>query len=328
MQQRKIAKDIEFSVIGLGGSIFGYFTQEAETRRIIDTARDVGINFIDTADTYNDGMSEELIGKAIKGNKDYWKIATKVGVPSGETPAGLGKKERIIKACDGSLKRLGLDRVDLLHMHNFDPTTPLEETLRAFSLLIKEGKIKAFGVSNYTMEELKLLHQALEEFPGLRCETLQIPYNALYRDSERDMIPFCIEQDIGILAYNALSRGVLTTKYLGTEVPENSRAQSSKGVKEALVPEVLDTVRTLKEVGDDMGVKLSQLIIAWTLTRPGITAIPLGMRNSEQVLENSASASINLPGEVISRINTIVEALKFKGKGILTSPTPKLPLSI
>lgn len=328
MQQRRITDSIKFSAIGLGGNIFGYFTQEKETQGIVDTAKDVGINFIDTADTYNNGASEELIGRAIKGNPDYWKIATKVGISSGESPAGLGKRERIITSCEGSLKRLGLERIELLQMHNFDPKTPIEETLSALSSLIQGGKIKAFGVSNYTMEELVLLQQTLKKFPGLRCETLQIPYNALYRDSERDIIPFCIKQDIGILPYNVLSRGVLTTKYLGNEIPENSRAQSSKGVKEALVPEILDTVRELKGIADNVEIKLSQLVIAWTLRQPGITAIPIGMRSPEHVIENSKAASIELGDEVVNSINDIVEKLNFKGAGILTSPTPKLPITI
>lgn len=318
MKLHKIGEGLEFSSIGVGGNIFGHFTDEDETREILNAARGMGMNFIDTADTYSDGRSEELIGACIKEEREYWRIATKVGIPHGEKPEGLGKRERIVKACEESLRRLGVEVIDLYQIHNFDVTTPLEETLGAFEELKKSGKIRAFGVSNYRIENLEELEEKLGK---MECSTMQLPFNALAREYANAVIPKCVEMGIGVIPYNVLARGILTEKYLGDKIPEGSRAITSAGVRRGLVPEVLERVLKLKEIADELGVALGQLMIGCMLKQESVVALPLGMRNAKQVKESGKVVEVDK--EIIDRIEVIVEGVKVEGKNALTSPVPR-----
>lgn len=300
--------NINISPICIGGNVFGYALNQQETQNLLDQAKDIGINFIDTANVYSNGTSETYIGNSIsKNSRAYWKIATKVGIQSNESPIGLGKKEKIITACEASLKRLQTDYIDIYQIHNFDPSTPLHETLTAFDQLLSQGKIKAFGISNYTTNEIESLAQELKSFAHLPCASLQIPFNILRKEAQTNIIPAAIKNKIDILPYNVLARGVLSGKYeQGAPLPENSRASRSENVRSSLTPELFQIINTLKQLAEKKDATLSQLIIAWTLHQTGIISIPLGIRTHSQLIENSKAASLKLSQTELTEIeNTL-----------------------
>lgn len=324
MQKYPLAS-LKVSRLGLGGNIFGRFTDEKQTLSVFNEAKNCGINFVDTADVYSDGSSENLIGKSIKGNRDYWVVATKIGIPADGITSGLGKKEKIITSCESSLKRLQTDTIDLYQMHPYDPDTPIGETLEAMQILKKQGKIKEFGISNYTVDDLFRFRKTILDFPDLKCASLQVPYNALARGAEERLIPFCMKERIAVLPYNVLARGILTEKYLDKIIPENSRAKLSESVRSGLVPEVINKVKSLKNIANFNEITLSQLILSWTLAQRGITAIPLGMRNPEQVKDNSKATEIHLSPKAFEQIEEIIHNIGRFTHYHLTSEIATLP---
>lgn len=308
---RQLGTRLRVSPIGLGGNIFGRFSDEKETLAIFNEAKRCGINFVDTADIYSEGASEKVIGKCVKTDRDYWVIATKVGIPAKGACSRLRGRDKIISACEASLKRLQIETIDLFQIESYHPEVSLDETLTAIQELQKQGKIREFGVLNYTIDHLLELRSVLQDFPKLACATMQTPYNVFARYAEERLIPLCMKQGISVLPYNVLARGILTEKYLKDSLPEGSRAERSESVRNAVVPEVLERVNLLKEVADSQSITVSQLILAWTLAQRGVASIPLGMRNAEQVRENTRALSIKLDQSIFDRIEEIIRYTSF-----------------
>ena len=315
---------LHISKLCLGGNIFGHFTDLAQSKVIIERAQEFGINFIDTADVYSDGESERIIGQAISGNEDYWHIGTKVGVRSDQTPEGLGRPEKVIEACEKSLKRLGIEVIDLYQLHNFDPETPLEDTLGAILHLKNEGKIRAFGISNYDEDELFQLIDAIHEFDDLKCVTLQNPYNPLAREAELEIIPACLKAGISFIPYNVLARGVLTGKYKkGMEIPKDSRAASSESVKAGLTDDVLSCVSELENLASNFGMSLVEMVLGYMIQQPGVITLPIGIRTIEQLEENVRGVCMTLSDTLCYKIEEILgEVGRFKNRS-LTARIPK-----
>ncbi|MHC4711678.1 MAG: aldo/keto reductase [Planctomycetota bacterium] len=255
-------------------------------------AHEVGVSFYDTADAYGDGLSEEVMGEALQDiPREEIVVATKVFnrfYPDGHRHGDLSK-EYVLAECDASLKRLRMDYVDLYQCHSFDQSTPMEETAAAMEALLKAGKIRAYGMSNFTVEQMRL---------AKKCgnfTTLQPLYNLFERAAERDLLPYCRAEDIGTLVYSPLCKGLLTGKYAGTETFKDLRARTEtfRGEK---FRDLAGRVRDLKSVADKYGLTITQLVIAVTVQHPLIDVAIVGIKTPEQI-EEAAGAM----GKSISR---------------------------
>lgn len=302
---------LEVSRIAVGGNIFGHFADDQLTRRILEAAADAGLNFIDTADTYSDGRSEEFIGKHTAAIPVSWVVATKIGVPSHGSPRGLGSRTVIRSRCEASLRRLRRETIDLLQMHHLDDDTPLDETVAALHELQAEGLIRAFGVSNFNRRDVEKLAQVQRSLPDTACATIQIPFNILWREWYDSIRELCGEHMIGIVPYNALARGVLSGKYsAATEPPRDSRAHSSAAVRAGLNPRVLDRLAAARDLCADHGLALAQAAVQWVLRQPGITAVPIGFRSPEQLVGMSATSGPHLDDAFFAKLSaTLLDGL-------------------
>jgi aryl-alcohol dehydrogenase-like predicted oxidoreductase len=218
-------------------------------------------------------------------------------------------KEKVQSDCDDSLKRLKTDYIDLFQIHWADPTTPVSETMEALEILIKKGKIKAGGVCNYSVE---LMKEAVSIF---KLTSNQVPYSMVNRNIEKEIVPFCIEKNIGILAYSPLQRGLLTGKMKpGYTFNDGDSRPSTPYYKEPNFSNILGLLDKIKPIADDRKVTLSQLVLNWTIHQPGITCALSGARNPSQVLDNIGATSFNLTKEEITKIDNLIVALSIDTK--------------
>ncbi len=326
MKKIKLGKtDIELSPVALGAWAIGGWmwggNEKKDSIRAIQACKDQGITSIDTAPIYGFGFSEEVVGEAIAGNRHQYEIMTKAGMRWDDTKGvhyfttqnneggscevyKYSGKESVIAECEGSLKRLRTDYIDLYQIHWPDESTPIEETMEALQHLKDQGKIRAAGVSNYSLDQMKQAASLIE------LASNQLPYSMIRRDIEDDIVPWCVENDCGILAYSPLQRGLLTGK-IGPETtfaPGDSRPglPHFKPVNLVKTNRFLDTIRPLAL---EKGVTLSQLVIRWTLQRPGISVALVGARNEAQVKQNAVAARFVLSREELERINQSLEQL-------------------
>jgi aryl-alcohol dehydrogenase-like predicted oxidoreductase len=329
MKYNKLGKsDIKVSEIAFGAwAIGGWLWGGADSKdaiTAIETAVDHGMTTIDTAAIYGFGLSEELTGKAIKGKRSKVQILTKFGLTWSEKKGGFhfsskdnsGKdvsifryspKENVIRDCDQSLKRLGTDYIDLFQIHWADPTTPVSETMEALEILVKKGKIRAGAVCNYSTE---LMAEAVKTFP---IASNQVPYSMVNRGIEKDIVKYCTENKIGILAYSPLQRGLLTGK-MGKDhrFNDGDSRPSTIYYKEPNLSRILQLTEKLKELAKDREVTLSQLVLNWTIQQPGISCVLSGARNAAQVLDNVKTADFTLTQDEINRINELLSDLKIE----------------
>jgi aryl-alcohol dehydrogenase-like predicted oxidoreductase len=326
MKKVKLGKtDIELSPVALGAWAIGGWmwggNEKKDSIRAIRACKDQGITSIDTAPIYGFGFSEEVVGEAIAGSRHQYEIMTKAGMRWDDTKGvhyfttrnneggtcevyKYSGKESVIAECEGSLKRLGTDYIDLYQIHWPDESTPIEETMEALQLLKDQGKIRAAGVSNYSLDQMKRAASLIE------LASNQLPYSMIRRDIEDDIVPWCVENDCGILAYSPLQRGLLTGKISPgtTFAPGDSRPGLPHFKPDNLVKtnRFLDTLRPLAL---EKEVTLSQLVIRWTLQRPGISVALVGARNEAQVKQNAVAARFVLSREELERINQSLEQL-------------------
>jgi aryl-alcohol dehydrogenase-like predicted oxidoreductase len=274
------------SPLCLGTMMFGGATDAADAARIIDRARDDGINFIDTADVYTGGESERITGRAIAAHRDWWVLATKYANATGAGPNGAGLSRRYaFIAVDASLKRLGVDTIDILYLHKEDHATPLEEVVHAIADLVRSGRIRHFGVSNHcawrAAEICRLCDQA-----GIDRPVVSQPYyNALNRMPEVEHLPACQHLGLGVFPYSPLARGVLTGKYAPDAQPEaGSRAgrQDKRMMETEWRPESLRIAQTLAEHARARGITPGQFAFAWVLNNRLVTGAIGGPRTMEQ----------------------------------------------
>lgn len=317
--------ELAFGAWAIGGWMWGG-ADSKEAVKAIETAVDSGMTTIDTAAVYGFGLSEELVGKATKGKRDKVQILTKFGLSWDEKKGEFyfaskdnsGKdiniyryasKERVISDCDQSLRRLGTDYIDLYQIHWADPTTPVAETMEALEQLVKKGKIRAGAVCNYSVE---LMTEASESFPIV---SNQVPYSMVNRAIEKDIVPYCIEKNLGILAYSPLQRGILTGKIKSGHVfSEGDTRPSTIFYKEPNISRILKLIDHLGEIAGDHNITMSQLVLKWTLRQPGLTCVLAGARNALQVLENIKASDVILNNDGINRINKQLSELKLATK--------------
>ena len=322
--------DIKVSVLAFGAwAIGGWMWGGADSKdaiTAIETAIDNGMTTIDTAAVYGFGLSEELTGKAIKGKRSKVQILTKFGLTWNEKKGEFffasqdnsGKdvsiyrcssKEKVISDCERSLKRLGTDYIDLFQIHWADPTTPVSETMEALEILVEKGKIRSGAVCNYPVE---LMEEAEKTFP---IASNQVPYSMVNRGIEKDIVHYCMEKNIGILAYSPLQRGLLTGR-IRKEHKFNAGDTRPTTIyyKEPNLSRILKLTDELKEIANERNVILSQLVLNWTIQQPGISCVLAGARNAAQVMDNVKAADFQLTGDEINRINELLSGLKLETK--------------
>jgi len=276
----------------------------------LDFSLDNAVNFIDTADVYSDGESERIIGNALQGNRDKWIIASKVGLHTDEIPSGLSRRKNILERAENSLRRMRTDYIDLYQIHHYDPVTPIEEILDAFEKLITDGKIRYAGCSNYSFEELKcsIKYSHSEGISGYA--SIQTHYNMFKREAEKQIFPLCEEQQIGVIVYGALGRGVLTDKYINSNIRNSSyknRSDLSTNVRNDLQLFILKKIKQLNYYSlSNFNSTVQQLVIAWTLRKATVTSLILGTRNEKQMKENLSSLKIRLNKESLREVDNVV----------------------
>jgi aryl-alcohol dehydrogenase-like predicted oxidoreductase len=293
-----------------GGGRFGLVgdTDVAGATRQVDMCLDRGVNFIDTANVYSAGVSEEIVGAAIKGKRDQVVLATKarMGMGDGPNDAGLSR-HHLIAECENSLRRMQVDHIDLYQVHEWDGQTPLEETLEALDTLVRSGKVRYVGASNYAGWQLMKALGVADRHGYQRFVTQQIYYSLQARDAEYELMPLAVDQGVGILVWSPLAGGLLSGKFRrGQEGPEGSRALSDWGEPPVRDPDQLyDTIEVLVEIGEAHGVSAAQVALAWLLGRPGIVSLIIGARTDEQLADNLAAADLQLSEEERARIEEV-----------------------
>jgi len=311
---------ISFGAWAVGGWLWGGPDDEAAVRAM-QRGIDLGVTCIDTAPVYGMGHSERVVGRAIAGRRDHVIVATKCGLrwdaEDGQhyfdTTDNEGNPRRIFRnlrpesichECEQSLKRLGVETIDLYQCHWPDPTTPIDDTMEALLSLQHEGKIREIGVSNFTPD---LMRQCMKKG---RIASNQPKYNALERDIEKEVLPFCRVNDIGILAYSPLAQGLLTGKVGPDRVfPENDLRSNKAMFSPENRRRVLDMLETARPVAEKYDATFGQLFLAWTVAQPGVTTALAGARNEAQVEENAHAGDIRLSEEDIAAIRRLVEGL-------------------
>ncbi len=303
------------SGLGIGGLHFGVFCDQVTTTRIIHQALGHGINFIDTAPMYGEGYSETFVKNAIRGRRHEVLLSTKVGLKPliasdgtfGVSVAPL-TKDYIRSSLEQSLRALGTDYIDLYQIHAFDPETPIEEGIETLDMLVKEGKVRFIGCSNYNHTELKLVSSVAAKRGWTQFASFQVHYNLIERRAEQDVVPACRALGLGIICNRALARGILTGKYkLNQPIPEGSRAVTSIRVRCWLSEDTLGLVAALDEFAQERGRTATELAIAWLLAQTDISVVLAGMRNLGQLETNVHATEWTLSGEELAEIDTIIK---------------------
>jgi aryl-alcohol dehydrogenase-like predicted oxidoreductase len=311
MEYRQLGNSgVRVSVVGLGTNRFG--SQEvgqAEVNRLIDGALETGVNFIDTANVYNDGRSEETLGTALKGRMDKVVMATKFSFPRKISANGWGaSRYHMIQALEQSLRRLQTDRIDLLYCHRWDDTTPIEETLRGLDDLIRMGKVTYIGASLYASWQLAHANVLAELKGWTPFVVLQSEYNMLKRGVEREVLPYCRAHKVGFVPYYPLAGGFLTGKYeMGKPPPSGSRGESTRNVQELMVERNYKIVTRLSAWAKDHGRGVNELAQAWLLAQPQICSVITGAKNLEQLNSNVKAADWALTNDELGEIETILK---------------------
>ena len=309
MQYRALGKTgIKVSPYCLGAMMFGALgnADHDDSIRIIHKALDAGINFIDTADAYSRGESEEIVGKALKGRRDDIVLATKAHLPMGDDPNQRGTSRRwLTRELEASLRRLQTDHVDLYQIHRPSPDTDIEETLSALTDLMRAGKVRAIGSSTFPASEI-VEAQWVSERRGLaRFRTEQPPYSILNRGIEREVLPACERYGMGVMVWSPLAMGQLTGRY-------RTGRQPPAGVRTQYFPEQmsderrLDAVERLIPVADEAGLPLTHVAMAFVMAHPGVTSAIIGPRTMQHLDDLLAGVDVALSDEILDRIDKIV----------------------
>ena len=287
MKYRNVGRSgLKVSPICLGTMMFGGPTDEPAADRIVSKARDAGVNFVDTADAYNEGRSEEITGRAIGRDRDAWVLATKVANPMGSGPnrGGLSRKW-IMEAAEASLRRLATDFIDIYYLHKEDHSTPLAETVRAMADLVAQGKIRFFGLSNHRAWRIAEICRLCDDLGIDRPVVSQPYYNALNREPEVEQLPACGYYGLGVVPYSPLARGVLTGKYdVDSPPPDDTRAgrQDKRIMQTEWRSESLVIAQAFKRHALARGITAGQFAVGWVLNNRFITAVIAGPRTESQ----------------------------------------------
>jgi aryl-alcohol dehydrogenase-like predicted oxidoreductase len=322
MEYRKLGNtDLQLSTItygafAIGGNMWGG-NEEQESIKAVQASIDHGVTTIDTAPFYGFGLSEELIGKAVAGyDRSKIQLLSKFGLVWDQSNQGKGEfffdaaddngnklpvykyaaKNSIIREVETSLKRLGTDYIDLLQIHWPDATTPIVETMETLELLIKQGKIRAAGVSNYSLQQMQTAQQ------NIQLASNQVPYSMLNRAIEQDVVPYAIENHIGIIAYSPLERGLLTGKYK-PDFKLSDDDHRNGYFNQFSIGKVNLFLEAIRPLAKEKGASLSQLVLRWTTLQPGITVVLAGARNATQAIDNAKAVDFTLSADELAFVN-------------------------
>jgi aryl-alcohol dehydrogenase-like predicted oxidoreductase len=303
MEHRRIGK-LEVSVVGLGCNNFGWRIDKKATGAVVDEALAAGINFLDTADMYGTGQSEEFLAEALGGRRKSIVLATKFGFSMGEGKSGASPAY-IRQAADASLSRLKTDYIDLYQLHTPDPNTPIAETLDALGYLVKTGRVLEIGCSNFSAEQLREAEAAVQQ-GAPRFVSVQNQYSLIHRAPEADVLPECERQNVAFLPYFPLASGLLSGKYRkGQPSPDNSRGKDGWGP--AFFTETnLDFVELLDDFAASHGHSLLELAVSWLAAQPQVASVIAGAKTPEQAKANAEAANWQLSKEDLSQIDAIV----------------------
>ena len=317
MRYRQLGRSgLRVSVLTMGTMTFGGrgqfgklgSTDVSGARRQIDTCLDAGVNLFDTANMYSKGLSEEILGEAIEGRRERMLVATKVRFPMGEGPNDAGlSRYHIINQCEASLKRLRTDHIDLYQLHEWDGLTPLEETLEATDALVRSGKVRYVGASNYSGWHLMKALGVGERTHASRLVSQQIHYTLQAREAEYELVPISLDQGLGILVWSPLAGGLLTGKYRrDQEGPEGSRHLNDWNEPPIRDENKLyDIIDVLVEVAQAREATPAQTALAWLLQKPAVTSVVIGARTQEQLEDNLGAADLVLSEEEIARLDRV-----------------------
>ena len=311
MKYRRLGNSgLQVSVIGLGTNQFGGKVDSGETAEIISAALDVGVNFIDTADVYQEGRSETVIGKALKGKREKAIIATKVFFRTGDGPNDIGaSRQHILDGVDASLRRLGTDWIDLYQLHRWDENTPIEETMQVLDDLVRTGKVRYIGSSNYSAWQMTHANAVARQNRWTEFVSVQPHYHMFERDIESDLIPACNYFNWGILPYFPLAGGFLTGKYRRDQAPPpGSRGESSEYVQKYMTPRNFDIFERLESFAREQGRSINELAHAWLQAQPRVSSVISGATNVDHVLANAKSSDWELAPEEYQVVNDILGA--------------------
>ena len=310
MEYRALGKSgLRVSILAMGTMTFGGrggfadvgSTGVEEARRQVDQCLAAGVNLFDTADVYSGGLSEEILGQALKGRRDQVLVATKVRMPMGDGPNDAGlSRHHILSGVEASLRRLGTDHIDIYHVHEWDGQTPVEETLSALDSLVQSGKVRYLAASNYSGWQLMKALAAADARGYQRFVAEQIYYSLEARDAEYELIPLALDQGLGVLVWSPLAGGLLSGKFRrDAEQPENSRHLSEEWNEPPVRNEdrLYDTIEVLIDIAKAHGVSAAQVALAWLRSRPGVTSVIVGARTDDQLADNLASADLVLSSE-------------------------------
>jgi aryl-alcohol dehydrogenase-like predicted oxidoreductase len=315
MEYRYLGRSgLKVSVLTMGTMTFGGsaqvgHTEQADANRQIDLCLDAGINLLDTANVYNAGVSEEMVGAALSENGRRAKalVATKVRFKMGEGPNEVGlSRHHIIAQAEASLKRLKTDVIDLYQVHEWDGMTPIEETMEALDKLVAHGKVRYIGCSNYSGWHIMKALQAADSRHGQRFVSQQIHYTLHSREAEYELVPISQDQGLGMLIWSPLAGGLLSGKYRRNGGPDSGRHVG--GFREPPVPnwdKLYDIVDVIVAIADERGVSGAQVALAWTLGRPGVTSVVIGGRSEAQFKDNLAAADLKLSGDERARLDAV-----------------------
>jgi aryl-alcohol dehydrogenase-like predicted oxidoreductase len=307
MEYRQLgASGLQVSAVGLGANNFGGRLDSRRTEAVVHAALDAGVNLIDTSNSYGDGHSEEFIGRALRSRRHQAVIATKVSsrVADGPNNAGNSRKH-ILDQVETSLRKLGTDYIDLYQIHWWDPNTPIEETLRALDDLIRQGKVRYAGCSNFAAWQVCEAHWTARSLDINGFVSVQPRYSIMYRLPEQELLPFCSKYGVGILPYYPLENGFLTGKYRRNQAaPEGTRlAQSDRGM---FTDRNFDMLEGLERFAEERGHSILELAFAWLLAKPEVSSVIAGATRPDQVVANAKSADWALTPEDIEVVDAIV----------------------
>lgn len=312
MEYRKLGRTgLKVSEISLGSWLtYGGYVEKENAVRSIETAYDLGINFFDTANVYEKGAAEELVGEALKAYpRESYVLATKAFWPMGDGPNDRGlSRKHVMEQVHASLKRLGHDYVDIFYCHRHDPETPLDETLRTIDDLVRQGKVLYVGVSEWQASQIAEALTVADRYLLDRIVVNQPIYNMFQRYIEQEVMPLSERHGIGQVVFSPLAQGLLTGKYTSvSDLPVDSRAAKLDGMRKGITEEKLAKVRELEKVAAELGLSVGNLALAWILRKPIVASALVGASRPEQVIENAKASGVKLSEDVLSRIEDILK---------------------
>ena len=314
MEYRKLgASGLRVSAIGLGTNAFGKRADEGTSIRILHSAIDNGITFIDTANIYAGTESERIIGKGLAGKRGDVVLTTKAGLPRGEGPNNRGgSRAHLLSELEGSLRRLGTDYVDLFQIHTFDPDTPLEETLRTLDDIVRSGKARYIGASNYKAWELMKALGISDRLGLERYVSIQTSYSLADRTPETEVVPLCLDQGLGIIPYFPLAGGILTGKYAaGADAPPGSRLDTDPSFGRFLKGDVIGLGQDVSELAAEAGCEPAALSIRWLLDKPGVSSVIAGATSAAQLEANLRGLQLAAEPDIADELERISRPFRY-----------------